>query len=799
MFGNRGIFGALGKISAGHPWLVLGFWALAALAAAPAAEGVGGRLSAAVEVPAGSEPAAVSGVLEDEFPGRDPEQLVLAVRSGDGGPRVGDPAYEEAVDRAVGAVAGVPGVGGVTTHRDGAGAERLAGPNGRAEAVLVGVEGADPARAQEVVGEAREALKGVEKPAQVDFLVTGDAAVYLDATELSDRDVARAETTALPITLTVLVVAFGALVAAFLPLIVGVTAIVLALGALFLVTDHLTVSIFAQSVITILGLAVGIDYALLMVTRFREELGRGLAPRQAAEATAATAGRTVAFSGGTVAVSMAALLVPPVEAVRSIGIAGLLVVLAAVAVSVTAVPAMLSLLGGRVNSPRFLHRLTARTRGEGFWRALAGAVLSRPVPYALAVTALLAALALPLLGARIYNPAERQIGTAAESRQGLEVLNGLGLGGTMDALDVVVDLGEGESFYGSGAVADVDRLARELGGLDGVDLVVGPTTNGGGQDAVPPELLARFYASEKAAAASPVADLAETTLGGGGRYVLLQVLPEGRLGPEEAGPFVGRVEEAAGEGSPGGAAVMVGGFPAENLQYAAAVNGSLPLAVAAVFGATFVLLLVAFRSLAVPLLSITMNTLSVGAALGLLVLVFQEGVGGGLFGLPEGGLGSLEEILPITVFAVTFGLSMDYQVFLLSRVQEEHLSGSGVAESVTRALGSTGRVISFAALIMLVVFAAFLTSELAAVQALGFGLAAAVLLDATLVRLVLVPALLRLAGDRLCWLPGRTGEPRPAAEGGGGPEAPPGPEEAGPDHGARAPGQTTGPRSRERL
>jgi len=220
--------------------------------------------------------------------------------------------------------------------------------------------------------------------------------------------------------------------------------------------------------------------------------------------------------------------------------------------------------------------------------------------------------------------------------------------------------------------------------------------------------------------------------------------------------------------------------------------------VAAVFGATFVLLLLAFRSLAVPLLSILMNTLSVGAALGFLVLVFQEGHGGGLFGLPEGGLGSLEEILPITVFAVTFGLAMDYQVFLLSRVQEEHLSGRGVAQSVERALGSTGRVISFAALIMLVVFVAFLTSELAAVQSLGLGLAAAVLLDATLVRLVLVPALLRLAGDRLWWSPAQLDRLLGAVEGRG-PEASPGSEEAGSDRAVEAPARPKEPRLREQL
>ena len=298
----------------------------------------------------------------------------------------------------------------------------------------------------------------------------------------------------------------------------------------------------------------------------------------------------------------------------------------------------------------------------------------------------------------------------------------------------------------------------------------------------------------------PVAELAEANIGGEGRYALLQVVPEGRLGPDEAGPFVEGVERTAESRAPSGAAVLVGGFPAENLRYAATVYESLPLAVAAVFGATFVLLLVAFRSLAVPLLSIAMNTLSVGAALGLLVLVFQEGYGGGLLGLPAGGLGSLEEVLPITVFALTFGLSMDYQVFLLSRVQEERLAGRSVRESIEEALASTGRVISFAALIMLVVFAAFLVSDLAGVQALGFGLAVAVFLDATLVRLVLVPALLRLAGERVWWLPKPLQRALPAVAGGRTPERAPKtrPDKAGPAHATQAPSHPGGTRPEER-
>lgn len=742
------MFKTLGGFVTRFPWVVLGFWVIFAAVAAPGAALVGERLSAESEVPAGSESGAVSRVISEEFSGADPEQLVLAIRSG--GPRVGEPGFEGAVNRAVDAVRGVPGVGEVTTYRE-EGARELAKPGGREAAVLVGLESASYSRGQAIVGEIRDALDAVERPRGMEFYVTGNAAVYLDMTEISDRDVVRAESTALPLTLVMLVVAFGALVAALLPVIVGVVSIVVALGALFLVTQAFTVSIFAQSVVTILGLAVGIDYALLMVNRFREELAAGLGPREAAAATAVTAGRTVAFSGGTVALSLAALLAPPVEIVRSIGVSGLFVVLVAVAVAVTAVPAMLALVGERVNSPRFLHRITAWTRGEGFWRRLARTVMRRPALYALVVTALLVALALPVFRAAVYNPGEKGLGKEVESRRGVDVLRDLGLGGSLDTLDVVVDLGESESFYGSPAVGNVDRLARKLEELPGVKAVSGPTSTG--EREVPLRLLEGAYATKRVAENGPLKDLAKTTLGGDGRYVLLRVVPEGGLEREEARPLVRRIESAAGAGLPGAASVRVGGSPVETLDYVGAIYDGFPLAVAAVFTATFALLLLAFRSLVVPLLSILMNTLSVGAALGLLVLVFQEGYGGGLLGLPARGLGSVEDLVPVTVFAITFGLSMDYQVFLLSRVQEHRLAGQDVARSVAGALESTGRVISYAALIMLVVFSAFMISDLAAVQSLGFGLAAAVLLDATLVRLVLVPALLYLAGDRGWWLP----------------------------------------------
>ena len=317
---------------------------------------------------------------------------------------------------------------------------------------------------------------------------------------------------------------------------------------------------------------------------------------------------------------------------------------------------------------------------------------------------------------------------------------------------MVVDLGAGEGFYGSPtAVRDVARATDGLEGLPGVESVVSPTATGAQE--VPPPVLERLYASEAAAKDGPLAELADSTIGGDGRYVLMQVVPEDRIAYEEVRPLVERIESEARAGLPKDAGMLVGGTPVENLDYVGAIYGSFPLAIAAVFAATFVLLLLAFRSPFVALLSVLTNALSVGAALGLVVLVFQEGYGGAALGLPAGGLGTLEEIVPITVFALTFGLSMDYQVFLLSRVQEHRLAGQSVQESASGALASTGRVISFAGLIMLVVFGAFLLSGLSSVQSLGFGLAAVVLLDATLVRLVLVPAVLRLVGETGWWLP----------------------------------------------
>lgn len=710
---------------------------------------MGDRLSAESEVPASSESGKVSSLIGKKLPNHEPERLIVAVRSD--GPRTGSPAFERTMDKVLEALRNIPQTEDIVTYRDIGFETQLSSPEGREAAVLVGIDAEGSADAQRAAKKTRTALAKVEKPKSIDLLLTGGAAVELDTLEISDRDVARAEATVLPLTLLMLVLAFGALVAAVLPLIVAIATISISLGVLFLVTQISTVSVFAQSVITLLALALGIDYALLMVNRFREEMDLGKDKSEAAATTVITAGRTVLFSGGTVAISLAALLIPPVNLVRSIGIAGLLVVLIAVTVAVTVVPAMLALLGEYANAPRFLHRFTRWTRGERAWRVLAVLVIRRPVFCVLVAALPLLVMTLPLLNVVIYNPGEKGLGAEAESRQGVEVIQDIGLSGTLDMLNVLVDLGPGKNIYDPDTIKAVHRQTEGLEEVGEVQTVLGPASAGSGT--VPLPLLKRYYISQDSLQKSPLQKQAESTVGNDGRYVLLQVIPESRLAHGEVQPFIREIENEARRAAPEGSTVLVGGSPVENLDYAHSIYSSLPLALATVFCATFVLLLLAFRSLFVPLLSLATNTLTVAAALGLLTLVFQGGYGSSLIGISQGGLGTLEEIVPITVFAVTFGLSMDYQVFLISRIREEYGTGGSTEDAISRGLVSTGRVISFAALIMFVVFGAFLMSELIAVSSLGFGLAAAVLLDVTLVRLLLVPALLRLFGSRSWWLP----------------------------------------------
>ena len=633
----------------------------------------------------------------------------------------------------------IDGVAFVQDHRSATGLD-LASADDGFSVVIIGLEPRNMAASKEIVAGVRAAFEG---QSSLRYVLSGGAATVLELEEVSQRDARRAEVYGLPISLLILAVAFGALVAAGIPLLSAVTTIIVSSAGLFAVGQVVEFAVFTQTVVTMLGLATGIDYALLMVNRFREELRANGDAREAARLTTLGAGKAVSFSGLTVMVALLALLVPPVDFIRSIGIGTIVVLSVAVLVAITAVPATLALLGRRVDWLR-LTRREPGLRSRAFWRARAEQILRRPRLWSLVGTVALVALALPTLRMQVADPGPRGLSPATEARRVIGSLSDLGLEGVLAPFDVVFDLGP-DGFFDPASVRRVSLLERAFEELGAVRTVTSPLA----VDTVPRLFLYQYYASQELALGSEVAPLVRATVSENGRYVLLRVVPDGSLTPSEGSALHGALLDAIEEQ---GADALIGGGYVRSLESTAAIYASFPLALVLVTLATTVLLGIAFRSVLIPLKAVVLNLLTVGAAFGVLVLVLQDGVLARLFG---GGpvLGYIDANAPLFIFAIVFGLSMDYEVFLVARIREAHERGLDDHEAVASAMASTGGVITSAAAVMVTLFVLLLFSHVELIRALGLGLTVAVVLDATLVRLVLVPSLMTLAGRWNWWLP----------------------------------------------
>jgi putative drug exporter of the RND superfamily len=727
------MFNWLANLVYKRPAWILIFWAVVLLAAAPLANLAPKRFSGSTSSVKNSEAERVNRLIETEF-GQQRVDTTLIVTEGNRDFK--DTDFLERYDALVTKLEAVEGVKSVTRFD--------------AESPLKLFGEADGKRISATVLETRlsqpepvlEEIRGLTRAAglpDTQLYVTGATAITKDFIERSESDTKRSEFAALPLTGLVLVLAFGALVAAGIPLIVGMLSITLSLALIYLVTYVFSVTSFAQSVVTMLGLGAGIDYALLLVNRFREELSSGRESRQAAANTVRTAGRAVGFSGLTVAIAMAALLIPDLLFIRSIGVAGVLVVLMTVLVSVSAVPALLAIIGERVNSPRRLQfKLTSSGEKSAFWAAWAERVMRRPWLYAIAISGLLLLIASPALQMKLGYTGAWGLTQNVESRRGLELIRPLELGGSLDTFEVVLDLQDQDFREARSAWRTLDAT---LAGWDDVRLVISPfltsrtdlSSTGGGAGGI-----------------TALATLTERSISQNRRYLRLSVIPKDAVPPSRIPDWISRLRTAGAEA--GFKNVILGGAPVGSQEFTNALVSSMPLAIGTVFVATFILLAIAFRSLVIPIKSIIMNTLTVGASYGVITLIFQDGFLAQFLNVPTD-IGAIDSSLPLIMFAVTFGLSMDYEIFLLSRVQEAHLSGMKTVESVKGALERTAGVITSAAVIMLIVFAAFVQGDVVANKTIGVGLFVAVLLDATLVRLMLVPAVLALAGEWNWWMP----------------------------------------------
>ncbi len=606
----------------------------------------------------------------------------------------------------------------------------------------------------------RRAVLSVRDSEGYEVHVTGAPALDYDGRLVVAEDAKRNELIALIPTAGVLVLAFGALFAAILPIIVGVFSISCALAAVQIAAAFHPMSVFVLTIVTMVGLAVGIDYSLLIVTRFREEMNRGQSPKEAATKTILTAGRAVVTSGLTVIVGFATLLIAPIIETRSVGIGGLLVVTVAVALAVTLLPASLAILGRTIDWPHWLARRLAWYHKPTAWEGWAR-WLSRHPWRAIAIGLVLAgSLTWPLAHIRIGLPATGWFPEGTESTIGAEIIEErIGSRGALLPIRITLQAPVGRQLLSSRYLNGLRRFSDSIQVDPRVATVNGPANIRPGMSRL--AYLGLFGNLKNARARYP--EFFDAYVSSDGRTTLIVVSLTDSTTYAGATEVVRRIRGIAADGIRGldSVEILVGGFSAASLDLQENLLAVFPTIIALVLAITAIMLLVAFRSILVPVKAVVLNSLSVAAAFGMVVLVFQQGFGASLFGL-DGPTEAIYVVTPVLVFALVFGLSMDYEVFLLSRMKEAFDRTHENDLATMEGLSVTASVITSAAAIMIIVFGTFAFSRVLVAKMMGFGLAVAVLLDATLIRMVLVPAVMHIAGRWNWWpgvrLPARSGD-----------------------------------------
>ena len=839
------LFARLGQFTYRYRWAVLLFWAVILVTAAFFAPRLGGQLKGGGFDGSGSEAERVQDLMVEEF-GVSPATLTI-VFEGEGLSAKGEE-YRKAEDEALEPLREMDETSFVTTYSS-TEDQRFVSENGEKTYAVIGFD-VSIDETQSLVDEVREKVRSDE----LTTYVTGPPAVYLDITNASNEDIRRAEKYAFPLAMVILVIAFGTLVAAGIPVLIGGVSVLTALAALYFLAGVYDMSVFVLSIATMLGLGLGIDYALFAVSRFREEL-ENYSVEESVSRTVATAGRSIFFSGLAVLIGLSGLLFFPFMFIRSIGVAGVLVVFVSVAAALTLLPAVLSVLGHRVNA--LAVRRNRGAVGAGFWGRSAEVVMRHPIPVILLVGIMLSALLYPVTHMKIGIPEASVLPEKYESRAGDDILkqdfdyasltpmeivttmpkDPLGAEGLKDTRQLGEQIRETngvqnvESIYTVGQSAakeyanevsnardraeseaeertdelvdeqyeqlkeeqvqkttdeqvaqleaaqplppgareqirsqvepEVEKRLQEAGAREQIrsevetevqnrideqvpDLPAGISSDG----EVTAEGVANFFDLPEARESEELQEAIDSFVAGD-RTLLRSVT--------EASPYVAAARETVGEvrevRPPENVSFLVGGLSAGQKDFISSVYGKAPYAAAFVLGVTYLVLLYTFKSVFIPLKAVAVNILSLTASFGAMVFVFQDGNFSNLLNFTP--LGFVDATLPILMFCTIFGVSMDYEVFLLSRIREAYENGDSNTASVAKGLVSTAGIITSAAAIIIIVTGAFAFTGIIITKAVGLGLAVAVFVDATIIRVLLVPATMRILGDWNWWPGGR--------------------------------------------
>ena len=705
----------LARFSTRRPWAVVGIWAVILLFGVFAAMDIGNVASTANPTYTETESGTADDLIVAGFGGEDPGRETVVVQSRERD--VSDPAFQAVVEGLVDDLRGLNGdVVAVESYYETA-SPGLVSSDGRTLLVPV-VLASSPEDAADHVTRLSALTSALDGRDGFTVVSGGDGTAAAAFDEQSEKDLQKSELLGLPAALVILVVVFGALVAAGIPVVLSLVSIVVAVGISALIGRVFGLSVFVVNMITMMGMAVGVDYCLIIIQRFREERSLGKPRDEAIVRSGATASRSVLFSGLTVVVALAGMLLVPNGVFRSLSVGAMVVVVVAVAASLTLLPAVLRLLGDRVNAGRL--RIPGRkpgartTESQTFWYRASGLVMRHPLVSVVLSVGLLLAAAAPYATIELGWFGASSLPADSEARRAVEILESEFTAGVISPTEIVVSSEDVSSGRVSSAV---DRLLLNL--------------------ASDPD-----FGSPLPAETNPTNTL-----------MVIRVPVTGDPMGRDATAAIERlrdsyVPDAFAETS---ARAFVTGATASSVDDTSIITGSTAGVFAFILGLSFLILLLVFRSIVVPLKALVMNLLSVGAAYGLMVLVFQHGIGNELFGFAHAD--AIEAWVPLFMFSVLFGLSMDYHIFLLTRIRERFEETGDNGESVRYGVSHTAGMITGAAAIMVAVFAGFASGELVALQQMGFGLAIAVLLDATVIRTVLVPASMQMLGAKNWYLP----------------------------------------------
>ena len=716
-------------------WWVIGGWVVVFLVSVPFAPRVTSQLKHGFGDLDTESRAALSLVGEELDFTESSVTLVFSSDSLD----VDDPAYAEEVERAVAPLRQLPEVVRIVTYYTVPGNTFVADDR-RTTYAFVELD-ASVDEAVDLVEPIRSGLGETE----LDVWVTGGIALFADLGTYSERDLQRAELITIPLLAILLLLVFGSVVAAGLPVAMGALSVVTTLALVFVVAQATDMSIFVLNIASFLGLGMAVDYSLLMVSRFREELQRADTVASAVVTTIETSGKAIVFSAGTSVIALSGLLFFDLMMIRSLGVGGITVILFSMLIALTLLPALFTVLGHRVDRLSIWRRRTAR---GGFWFTLSQWVMRHPIAVIIPTTAFLVLLGLPFLNVNLGSPWASILPEEAESRQGQGLVDERFGPGELSQV-IIVESSLTSTLSPGNIAANLEFVER----MENDPRVVRVDSIFGAEPRMTWEQMQQVGAGFKPAPTAPAVSNEALTafnelVSDDLRTQMVRIVPRHSPTADETKTLVTDIRS----NPPGGdMTVLVTGITADQLDNVDSMYSDFPRVIVYVVIVTYVALLLLFRSVILPLKAVVLNALSILASFGALVFVFQQGNFEGLLGFTADG--TTEATVPILVFSVVFGLSMDYEVFLLSRVKEEYERTGDNTRAVAIGMERSGRIITSAAAILIVVSAGFATGDILIIKALGLGTAIAVLVDSTIVRALLVPALMRVMSRLNWWVP----------------------------------------------